>query len=62
MTLIITPMPCAEKKIATYYSSYNSDFPSTSGTSGYSGRESVSLTVETVLGNLLYSCTEGPVN
>ena len=27
----------------------NSDFPSSSGTSGYSGGESVSLTVETVL-------------
>ena len=38
------PKPCAEKKMAT--SGDNSDFPSSSGTSGYSGD---SLTVETVL-------------
>jgi len=40
----------------------NSDSASSSGTSGYSGGESHSLTVETasviyILGNLLYSCT-----
>ena len=39
--------PCAEKKMAT--SGDISDFPSSSGTSGYSGGESDSLTVETVL-------------
>jgi len=58
--MTLTPKPCAEKKMTTYYSRYNSDFPSTSGTSGYIVE--VSLTIETVLGNLLYSCTEGPVN
>jgi len=43
------PKPCAEKKMAT--SGGISDFPSSSGTSGYSGGESDSdsLTVETVL-------------
>ena len=40
------PKPCAEMKMAT--NGDISDFPSSSGTSGYSGRESVSLTVETV--------------
>ena len=58
------PNLCAEKKMAT--SGDNSDFVSSSGTSGYSGGESHSLTVETAsvtsLVILLYSCTEGPVN
>jgi len=34
------PKPCAEMKMAT-----SGDFPSSSGTSGYSGGESDSLTV-----------------
>ena len=48
------PKPCAEKIMAT--SGDISDFPSSSGTSGYSGGESDSLTVEQcyILGNLLY--------
>ena len=41
------PKPCAEKIMAT--SGDISDFPSSSGTSGYSGGESDSRTVETVL-------------
>ena len=53
------PKPCAEKIMAT--SGDISDFPSSSGTSGYSGGESHSLTVEiasvTSLVILLYSCT-----
>ena len=45
------PKPCAEKKMVS--SGDTSDFPSSSGISGYSGGESDSLTVETgyVLGN-----------
>jgi len=39
-----TPKPCAEKKMAT--SGDNSDCACCSGTSGYSGGESDSLTVE----------------
>jgi len=42
--MTFTPKLCAEKRVATI-----SDFPSSSGTSGYSGGESDSLTVETVL-------------
>ena len=43
-----------EKKVAT--SGDNSNFPSCSGTSGYSGGELVSLTVGTVL-HLVICCT-----
>jgi len=39
--------PCAEKKMAT--SGDISDFPSSSGTSGYSGGDSDSIPVETVV-------------
>ena len=42
--MTFTPKLCAEKIMATI-----SDFPSSSGTSGYGGGESESLTVETVL-------------
>jgi len=45
--MTFTPKPHADKKMAT--SGDNSGFPSSSGTSSYSGGESVSLTVETVL-------------
>ena len=45
--MTIVPKPCAEKIMAT--SGDISDFPSSSGTSGYSGEESDSLMVETVL-------------
>ena len=45
--MTFTPKPCAEKKMAT--SGDISDFPSSSGTSGYSGGESDSLTVKVVL-------------
>ena len=42
------PKLCVEKKMAT-----SGHFPSSSGTNGYSGGESVSLTVETCnVGNL----------
>ena len=42
------PKICAEKKMAT-----SGHIPSSSGTSGYNGGESVSLTVETCnVGNL----------
>ena len=47
--MTFTPKPCAERIIAIYYSGDNSDFASSSGTSGYSGGESDPLTVETVL-------------
>ena len=57
--MTFTPKPRAEKKMAT--SGDISDFVSSSGTSGYSGGESHSLTVEiasvTSLVILLYSCT-----
>jgi len=60
--MTFVPKPCAEKIMAT--SGDISDFPSSSGTSGYSGGELDSLTVKQcyILGNLLYSCTEWPVN
>jgi len=45
--MTFVPKTCAEKIMAT--SGDISDFPSSSGTSGYSGEESDSLTVETVL-------------
>jgi len=45
--MTFTPKPCAEKIMAA--SGDISDFPSSSGTSGYSGGESDPLTVETVL-------------
>jgi len=43
---------------------YNSDFAGSSGTSGYSEGESFpdSETACYILSNLLYSCTEGPMN
>jgi len=52
--MTFVPKTCAEKIMAT--SGDISDFPSSSGTSGYSGEESDSLTVEQcyILGNLLY--------
>ena len=46
--MTFVPKPCPEKKMATI-SGDISDFPSSSGTSGYSEGESDSLTVETVL-------------
>ena len=45
--MTFVPKPCPEKKMATI-SGDISDFPSSSGTSGYSEGESDSLTVETV--------------
>jgi len=54
--MTFVPKPCAQKIMADI-----SDFPSSSGTSGYSGGESDCLTCYS-LGNLLYSCTEWPVN
>ena len=45
--MTFVPKPRDEKIMAT--SGDISDFPSSSGTSGYSRGESVSLTVETVL-------------
>jgi len=60
--MTFVPKPCAEKIMAT--SGDISDFPSSSGTGGYSG-ESDYLTVEKqcyILGNLLYSCNEWPMN
>ena len=47
MYMIFVPKPCAEKIMAT--SGGISDFPSSSGIIDYSGGESDSLTVETVL-------------
>jgi len=50
------PKLCAEKKMATNRD--NSDFSSSSGTSGYSGGESHSLTVETAsVSSLVICCT-----
>ena len=48
---------CAEKKMAT--SGDNSDFASSSGTSGYSGGESHSLTVEIASVTALVICCTG---
>ena len=45
----------AEKKMAT--SGDISDFPSSSGTSGYSGGESDSLTVQSSITSLVICCT-----
>jgi len=45
--MTFVPKPCVEKIMAT--SGDISEFPSSSGTSGYSGGESGSLTVETLL-------------
>ena len=45
--MTFVPKQCIEKIMAT--SGDISDFPSSSGTSGYGGGESESLTVETVL-------------
>jgi len=45
----LCPNPCAEKIMATSGDISDVDFPSSSGTSGYSGGESDSLTVETML-------------
>ena len=52
--MTFVPKPCAEKIMAT--SEDISDFPSSSGTSGYSGGESDSLTVESVT-SLVICCT-----
>ena len=53
--IIHTPKPCAEKTMAT--SGDNSDFPSSSGTSGYSGGESDSLTAESSVTSSVICCT-----
>ena len=54
--MTFTPKPCAEKKMAT--SGDISDFVSSSGTSGYSGGESHSMTVEIAsVTSLVICCT-----
>ena len=55
--MTFTPKLCGEKKMAT--SGDNSDFASSSGTSGYSGGESHSLTVETASVTSLVICCTG---